>query len=133
MTVWGQTRIQKSEPEHKALPVRLELLHVLFTQNRLQCSVSGRILFRIFDKLMVELSQLSPLLQVIAEVSGLGVIGSRILMIKLVGGCRSQFLERRNFVNPEYESASREVASSSGPRFSRSLLGTVRTTRPGLR
>lgn len=65
-------------------PFFLKGVHIFGVEDRFQGFVTGGVLFVVSVELVVELCQKIFLLQVIAEITGLGIICARVFVVELV-------------------------------------------------
>lgn len=81
-----QSRSLKPQFQHVGFPLPLKPRHVLPPQNLLQRLVARRVFFSIRVEAAIILLQQALLLQVVAEVSRLGIVRPAVLLVKLSPG-----------------------------------------------
>lgn len=75
-------------------PIALEYVHVVATQDLFERAVAGGIVAVVGHEFPVEFPQQALLLEIVAQVSGLGVVGSLVFFVKLFGRGRAESFER---------------------------------------
>ena len=86
--------LRKTQLQHVGLPLLLKDVHVLPAQYGLERVVAGWILAAIGVEAVIELPQQTALLEVVAQVPGLGVVRPLVLFVELLFGRCAQGLER---------------------------------------
>src|SRR3954466_1736453 len=89
-------RSREGQFRDERFPLRLESIHIVLIENLFQGIKPAWILLLIGHKLLVKIDQQPALLEVIAQVSRLRVIGTAVFVVKLRAGHRRQLLERRH-------------------------------------
>src|SRR3954447_19604127 len=84
----------KFQTRNISLPSSLKCGHVVFAQNLHKHQVAARVVSMVGNELMVELCELALFLQVVAQVTCLGVVRAFVIAIELVVGRTCQLFKR---------------------------------------
>jgi hypothetical protein len=77
----------EAQRHDESSPAALEPGHVIYLEDFLKRLVSGGVVFHLGDELVIKRPQQFLLLQVVAEVAGLGIVAAGVIFVeRAVGG-----------------------------------------------